>query len=90
MATLHDNICSECDETFQAYKHQTRPSACGKAACLGAETERHNANVATVRAERAATPRAPRVKREPVALYGDVAWIAAMNGIRTDGTGRKA
>lgn len=38
----------------------------------------------------AKAPRAPRRPRRPrPALYGDFATIAAINGIRTDGTGRR-
>lgn len=34
--------------------------------------------------------RQPRRTRQPVALYGDFAQLAAMNGISTDGTGRSS
>jgi len=34
--------------------------------------------------------RAPRRPRRQVALYGDFAQLAALNGIRTDGSGRRA
>jgi hypothetical protein len=35
-------------------------------------------------------PRQPRRPRQARALYGDYAQLAMLNGIRTDGTGRKA
>jgi hypothetical protein len=38
----------------------------------------------------AKAPRKPRQKRQPQPLYGDMAWLAAINGVRTDGTGRRA
>jgi hypothetical protein len=34
--------------------------------------------------------RAPRQVRTPQPLYGDFAQLAALNGIRTDGTGRRS
>lgn len=34
--------------------------------------------------------RKPRTRRQPTALYGDFAFVAAINGIRTDGTGHRA
>lgn len=33
-------------------------------------------------------PRAPRRPRHRQPLYGDYAWVAAWNGIATDGSGR--
>lgn len=37
----------------------------------------------------ATKPRAPRKPRKPQPLYGDLRAIAQINGIRTDGTGRR-
>jgi hypothetical protein len=34
--------------------------------------------------------RKPRTQRQPQALYGDFAQLAAFHGLRTDGSGRKA
>ena len=34
--------------------------------------------------------RAPRRPRQTQPLYGDFAWVAAFNGIRTDGSGKVA
>lgn len=31
-----------------------------------------------------------QARRQPQALHGDLAWIARINGIKTDGTGRRA
>lgn len=47
------------------------------------------ATEAEARAE-ARSRRKPRQACQPVALYGDFAMLARMNGIRTDGTGRKS
>ena len=63
---------------------------CGQDECLRAVAAAHNADVEAHRAARAAEPKRPRVKRQPQPLWGDLAAIAAFNGIRTDGTGRSA
>jgi hypothetical protein len=43
---------------------------------------------AEARAE-AKNRRKPRTKRQPQRLYGDLAYVALLNGINPDGTGRK-
>lgn len=55
--------------------HYDRVNVCGRPGCRKAI---------------ASAPRRPRRPRTPQPLYGDFAYLAAFNGIATDGTGRKA
>ena len=86
----YDQTCSECGRTYQGYRNRRIQSACGNRECLESELARVNAYNAKLNAEWTARPRTPRVRRQPVPLWGDLATIAAFNGISADGTGRSA
>ena len=77
---------------------RTRPvagltAACARTECIAEVTRQHNAAVAEreelMRDRRRAAAR-DRVPRRQAPLYGDYAWVAVMNGVRTDGTGKAA
>lgn len=92
MNKTHTANCSNCSAEITT-RRPVRPGvriACSKAECLQAVTVAHNAAVAAFDAERAAQPRKPRVARTSQPLYGDLRWVAAINGLKTDGTGARA
>lgn len=82
--------CSNCGvpiETRRRVAPGTR-IACSSIGCIKAVTAAHNAAVAQYQAENPPIRR-PRQPRRPQPLYGDLRWMAAINGISSDGTGRK-
>lgn len=74
--------CPLCSGQFNSDYRGKAPIICGSSDCL----RRHNELASERRSRKNAAP--PR-KRQPRPLYGDFAYIAMLNGVSTDGTGRK-
>lgn len=84
----YTKVCKRCQGEYQSYRNTRKPGVCWRQECLVAEADEHNAAVEAARAELAAKPRQPRATCQQQPLYGDYAWVAAVNGI-DPATGRK-
>jgi len=91
MPKTYTTACVDCGVEMDTPR---KPPAAGLCCGFGPCLDAHNARVIAAQVEAKERRRARAAQRRanppaPQPLYGDLRWVAAFNGIATDGTGRK-